>query len=304
MTDLSQRFRERLAAHTAVRRTEVEEVREDEGGTRAFLLRLRDGRRIETVLIPEGDRNTVCVSTQVGCAIACVFCASGMKGLDRNLSPGEIVEQVLVVQDALPKDASVSNVVVMGIGEPTMNRHALRAALERWNDPQAVGLGARRITISTVGFPARIRELAELGPQFQLAISLHAADPALRARLLPGAARVPLGELLEAAKYYWRTTSRRVTFEYVLLADVNDAPEHARSLVNLLRGFPCLINLIPVNPVAELGYSRPSPTRIAQFRAVLEAAGLAVKQRKTRGDDISAACGQLRLRRDEERATS
>jgi 23S rRNA (adenine2503-C2)-methyltransferase len=295
MTDLARRFRARLAGRFRVRAGEVLSERADPGGTRAFALRLRDGNVIETVLIPEEERRTVCVSTQVGCPVACVFCASGLDGLVRNLTAGEIVEQVLHAQDALPPGEAVTNVVVMGIGEPTMNFHALAQALKTWNDPRGLGLGARRITVSTVGFPRGIDRLASLGKEFGLAISLHAPRHELRRRLVPNAGRVPLEEIVAAARRFFEATGRRVTFEYVLLAGLNASASEALALAQLLRGLPCHVNLIPVNPVQGLPYERPAPEEIDRFRRVLLAAGLDATVRHPRGEGIAAACGQLRL---------
>jgi 23S rRNA (adenine2503-C2)-methyltransferase len=295
MSDLSKRFRAAVADRYAVRRTTVAADRADPGGTRAFVLRLSDGRSIETVLIPEDERRTVCVSTQVGCPVACVFCASGLDGLLRNLTAGEIIEQVMTVQDALPPGERVSNVVVMGIGEPTMNLTALTHALGTWNDPRGSGLGARRITISTVGWPARIDRLAALDKEFGLAISLHAPRQELRQELIPNGGQVPLADLLSAAKRWFARTGRRVTFEYVLIEGKNSSPREASELAALLRGFPCHVNLIPVNPVAGLPWRRPPPDAIDRFRATLLAAGLDATVRHPRGDGIAAACGQLRL---------
>jgi len=295
MSDLSKRFRTALAERFVVRRTVVAADRADPGGTRAFVLRLADGRSIETVLIPEEERRTVCVSTQVGCPVACVFCASGLDGLLRNLTAGEIVEQVMTVQDVLPAGERVSNVVVMGIGEPTMNLTALTQALSTWNDPRGLGLGARRITVSTVGWPARIDRLAALDKEFGLAISLHAPRQELRQQLIPNGGQVPLAELLAAAKRWFARTGRRVTFEYVLIEGKNASPREAAELAALLRGFPCHVNLIPVNPVAGLPWQRPAPDAIDRFRAILLEAGLDATVRHPRGDGIAAACGQLRL---------
>jgi 23S rRNA (adenine2503-C2)-methyltransferase len=300
MTDLSRRFREKLARSFRVRRSSVVADRADPGGTRALVIRLDDGRTIESVLIPEEERRTVCVSTQVGCPVACVFCASGLDGLIRNLSPGEIVEQVLHVQERLPAGESVTNVVVMGIGEPTMNLPALEQALAAWNDPRGLGLGARRITISTVGYPRKIDRLAALGKEFGLAISLHAPRQELRRKLVPNAGQVDLGELMAAARRWFDATGRRVTFEYVLMAGENASLREARELAQLLRGFPCHVNLIPVNPVDGLPWVRPAPDEIERFKSVLLGAGIDATVRHPRGDGIAAACGQLRLRIDKE----
>ncbi len=302
MSDLSRRFRERLGERFVVRRAQLSTDRSDPGGTRAFVVRLHDGRTIETVLIPEEERRTVCVSTQVGCPVACVFCASGLEGLVRNLTPGEIVEQVLLVQDALPAGEAVTNVVVMGIGEPTMNLSALEQALTTWNDPRGLAIGARHVTISTVGFPRRIDRLAALKKQFGLAISLHAARQELRRRLVPNAGGVPLPELIAAARRYFEATGRRVTFEYVLIAGENESARDAQELAELLRGFPCHVNLIPVNPVDGLPWARPEPDAIERFKSVLLRAGIDATVRHPRGDGIAAACGQLRLRVEKDAA--
>ncbi|MSR46406.1 MAG: 23S rRNA (adenine(2503)-C(2))-methyltransferase RlmN [Planctomycetes bacterium] len=296
MSDLSKRFRAALAERHVVRRTAIAADRSDPGGTRAFVLRLADGKTIETVLIPEEARRTVCVSTQVGCPVACVFCASGLDGLIRNLTAGEIIEQVMIVQDALPEGERVSNVVVMGIGEPTMNLTALTQALATWNDPRGLGIGARRITISTVGWPARIDRLTALHKEFGLAISLHAPRQELRERLIPNGGQVPLADLLAAAKRWFAQTGRRVTFEYVLIDGQNASLREAAELAALLAGFPCHVNLIPVNPVEGLPYRRPAPDVIEQFKLTLLRAGIDATVRHPRGDGIAAACGQLRLR--------
>jgi 23S rRNA (adenine2503-C2)-methyltransferase len=304
MSDLSKSFRARLAERFRVRRSRVVADRVDPGGTRAFVVELADGKTIETVLIPEEERRTVCVSTQVGCPVACVFCASGLNGLLRNLTAGEIVEQVLHVQDRLPAGESVNHVVVMGIGEPTMNLTNLAQALATWNDARGLEIGARRITISTVGFPRRIDRLAGLGREFGLAISLHAPRQELRDKLLPNAGGVALADLIAAAKRYFESTGRRVTFEYVLLDGLNVGPREARELAALLRGFPSHVNLIPVNPVEGLPYRRPPPDAIERFKRTLLDAGIDATVRWPRGDGIAAACGQLRLHVEAERGSA
>ena len=301
MTDLSRGLRERLAERFVVRGSRIVADRADPGGTRAFVVELADGKTIETVLIPEEGRRTVCVSTQVGCPVACVFCASGLDGLLRNLTVGEIVEQVLHVQDCFVGDEPLSNVVVMGIGEPTMNLTNLAQALSTWNDPRGLGIGARRITVSTVGYPKRVDRLAALGKEFGLAISLHAPRQDLRARLVPNAGKIPLEEVLAAARRYFGATGRRVTFEYVLIGGLNASPREARELAQLLRGLPCHVNLIPVNPVDGLPWVRPAPDEIERFKATLLAAGIDATVRWPRGDGIAAACGQLRLHVEKDR---
>ncbi len=296
MTDLSKGFRRELERRVRVRKVEVSSRRQDESGTTAFVLRLDDGALIESVLIPEDDRRTVCISTQVGCPVACVFCASGLRGLTRNLTPGEIVEQTLIVQDHLPAGEALTNIVVMGIGEPTLNLPALRQALETWNDRKGMGIGARRITISTVGYPRRIDELAALDMEFGLAVSLHAPFQELRDRLIPGSGAVRIEDLIRAARRYFEKSGRRITFEYVLLDGINASLVEAEALARLLKGVPCNVNLLPYNPVDGLPFVRPAPEVVESFRKLLLSRGIDVTRRKTRGEGIAAACGQLRLR--------
>jgi 23S rRNA (adenine2503-C2)-methyltransferase len=226
--------------------------------------------------------------------VKCVFCASGALGLKRQLSSGEIVEQVLHGRRAA-KDRAITNIVVMGIGEPLLNLENLTRALEIINSPDGLGIGARRVTVSTVGFPDRIRRVAELGHQFNLAISLHAPDDELRRQLIPHGGNATIDDLIEAARTYEEITHRQVTFEYVLLAGVNDSVAHARALGTRLKRIPCTVNLIPLNPVAFLPYQTPPEGVCRSFRAELTRLGIKVTQRKPRGRGIAAACGQLRL---------
>ena len=266
-----------------------------EDGTEKFLLELRDGETVETVLIPEVTRNTLCISTQVGCPVACIFCASGLDGVRRNLSTGEIVEQVLHARRHNETGRHLTNLVVMGIGEPLLNLDNLLKALERIHDPNGVNMGARRITVSTSGYPERIDRFAKAPHAFNLAISLHAADDDLRQRLVP-TANASVQEILAAAKRYFGTTGRQVTFEVVLLAHINDRPEDADLLVKRLRDSPNTINLLPWNPVDAIpDLARPAPQRVDRFAARLRAGGLTVTVRKPRGADRNAACGQLRI---------
>jgi 23S rRNA (adenine2503-C2)-methyltransferase len=259
---------------------------------------------------------TACISTQVGCAMGCLFCATGLEGLVRNLSTGEIIEQLLHVQrllgnreaapallpakgrqDCLPRqsaDERLSHVVVMGMGEPLLNLDALLPALAAATDRNGLGLSARRITISTVGLPAGIRRLAKENCQYHLAVSLHAADDELRNRLVPANRGFGVAAIIAAADDYFAQTGRRVTFEYVLLAGINDHPRHAEQLVRLVGGRPALVNLIPCNPVAGLPYRAPSPSTTARFAALLTQSGITVAIRHRKGDRIRAACGQLR----------
>lgn len=260
-------------------------------GTVKFLLRLHDGALIETVGIPSNDRLTVCVSTQVGCPMACDFCATGKQGFTRNLALHEILDQVLTVQTAMGR--RVSHVVFMGMGEPLLNLKTVVKAVRRLNED--CGLSQRAMTISTVGVPRQIRRLAQEHLQVTLAVSLHAPSQSLRQRLIPSARHYPLEQLLADCRHYVHTTKRRVSFEYTLLAGVNDTPELARALAKLLRGWQTHVNLIPYNPIAEAPYQRPTPERVQAFAAVLSEQGIAVTVRQTRGLDAQAACGQLRV---------
>jgi 23S rRNA (adenine2503-C2)-methyltransferase len=295
MTDLPRTFRDRLEQEYGLHRLSRESVQKSSDGTRKFLFRLPDGHCIETVSIPEGERLTLCLSTQVGCAIGCTFCASGLNGLERNLTAGEIVEQILLTVGDRRK--GLTNLVFMGIGEPLMNLAQLRDAIRIINDPDGLGVGARRITVSTVGLPQGIRKLAELGLQINLAISLHAADEAKRQRLIPAAKNFPLSEILEAADHYRHRTTRDVTFEVLLLRGVNDGKEDADKLAALLKGRKCLVNLIPYNACPDIAYEAPDPENVARFRSALEQARIPTTVRRARGTDIKAACGQLRLDR-------
>ncbi len=268
--------------------------------TEKILLELHDGQFIECVLMRETDRRTICISTQVGCAMGCVFCASGMLGLKRNLTTGEILEQVLRLDRLLQKGEQITNVVVMGIGEPLANLKSLIPALDTLNEKGGLGLGARRITISTVGLPEKIRELAQLGKQYNLAVSLHAPNDELRNRLVPVNDRIGIDAILEAADDYFTITGRRVTYEYVLLTGVNDEPQHARQLAKRLQSRIAHVNLIPMNGVTELEFVAPTAPRTEEFVQILESFGIPATVRKRKGADIDAACGQLRLAQERE----
>jgi 23S rRNA (adenine2503-C2)-methyltransferase len=294
MTDLPATLRAELATAFTPLATRIERRLVSSDGTHKLLLRLRDGSLIECVLLQEANRRTVCVSTQVGCGMGCVFCASGLGGVVRNLSTAEILEQVLQARNQLPSDERITHIVVMGMGEPLANLDALLGALEIVTAADGLGISARHIHISTVGLPAKIRRLADLGKQYHLAVSLHAPNDALRTRIVPTNDKAGLAEILEAADHFFETTGRQVTYEYVLLRDVNDSPACARELADLLRGRKAHVNLIPFNDVAGLPYRRPSETALADFVATLRRAGVSVKVRKRKGADIDAACGQLR----------
>jgi 23S rRNA (adenine2503-C2)-methyltransferase len=259
-------------------------------GTVKYLLQLTDGEIVETVGIPSDKRLTVCVSTQVGCPMACDFCATGKGGYKRNLTRAEIVDQVLTVQEDFQQ--RVSNVVFMGMGEPLLNTENVILAIKSIN--QDVGIGARSLTLSTVGIRDRILQVAEHQLQITLAVSLHAPNQALREQLIPSAKPYPIEDLLAECREYVEITGRRVTFEYILLAGVNDLPEHALELSKRLRGFQSHVNLIPYNPIQEVDYKRPTRDRIETFVNVLQQQNTAVSVRYSRGLEADAACGQLR----------
>jgi 23S rRNA (adenine2503-C2)-methyltransferase len=298
MSDLPKPMREQLAAEFQLFTAEVESHLVASDRTEKLLLKLADGETIECVLMREPDRVTVCISTQVGCAMGCVFCASGMLGLKRNLSAGEILEELLRMQTLLGSDERITNIVVMGIGEPLANLPAVLQVLAAASSPEGLGIGARHITVSTVGLPAKIREFAHTGKQYNLAISLHAPNNALRDRLVPVNDKIGVEAILDAADEYFEVTGRRVTFEYVLLAQVNDEPQHAQQLAQLLRGRCAHVNLIPMNGVSVLPFHEPPAPRTQQFVAILEQAGIPATVRKRKGADIDAACGQLRLKHE------
>ncbi|NJM70503.1 MAG: 23S rRNA (adenine(2503)-C(2))-methyltransferase RlmN [Scytonema sp. RU_4_4] len=262
-------------------------------GTVKYLLQLADNQIIECVGIPAEKRLTVCVSTQVGCPMACDFCATGKEGYKRNLARHEIVDQVLTVQEDFQQ--RVSHVVFMGMGEPLLNTAHVIGAIKSLN--QDVGIGQRNLTVSTVGIRDRIRQFAQHQLQVTLAVSLHAPNQALREQLIPSARSYPIEDLLTECREYVKITGRRVSFEYVLLAGVNDLPEHALELARHLRGFQSHVNLIPYNPITEADYKRPNQNRIQAFVKVLKQQQIAVSVRYSRGLEADAACGQLRVKK-------
>jgi 23S rRNA (adenine2503-C2)-methyltransferase len=289
ITVLPKRWRAELE-NILVGRSELHHRSVAPDGTVKYLLRLVDGQIIETVGIPTAKRLTVCVSSQVGCPMACDFCATGKGGFTRNLQRHEIVDQVLTVQEDFQQ--RVSNIVFMGMGEPLLNSENVLAAVRSLNED--IGIGKRFITISTVGIPGHIRRLAQHQLQATLAVSLHASNQALREQLIPSAHHYPLEALLSECRDYVQQTGRRVTFEYILLAELNDRPEQADELAHHLRGFQSHVNLIPYNPINEVDYQRPSPQRIQTFGDRLKAHNIAVSVRRSRGLEADAACGQLR----------
>src|SRR5262245_8498993 len=300
MTDLSKELRARLEEKFYVFRPEVTRRQDSLDGTIKWLLRLEDGSEIECVFIPEESRGTLCVSSQVGCTLTCKFCHTGTQRLVRNLEPGEIVAHLLSARDALgdwaakPEGRRLTTVVFMGMGEPLFNFDSVAAALAIARDPEGLALSRRKITVSTSGVVPMIRRLgAETGAM--LAVSLHATDDALRSRIVPLNRKYRIAELLAACRDYpGLSNARRITFEYVMLKDVNDSDAHARSLVKLLAGIPSKINLIPFNAWPGSGFECSTAERIARFGEIVAAAGYTAPVRKPRGRDILAACGQLK----------
>jgi 23S rRNA (adenine2503-C2)-methyltransferase len=293
MTNVPRQLREALAARLPVRCTRVVGESASGDGTSKLLVGLADGESVECVLIPEDDRRTACVSTQVGCGVGCVFCASGAEGVTRNLSAAEIVEQVLLARARA--GGRLTNLVVMGMGEPLHNVAALAKALRIVQDPRGIDMGARRITVSTAGPRKGFEEMLATGLKVQLAISLHAATDDLRRKLVPRGGTGTIAELRSMAERWFEATGRDVTYEYVLLAGINDREEDARALA-ALAGAHRNVNLIPMNPVPFApDLKAPSKAACARFAAVLEGRGVVVHLRRQRGDDVAAACGQLRL---------
>ena len=271
----------------------LEVIYQDEAadGTIKYLFQLQDGQRIESVYLPETDRRTICFSTQVGCGMGCLFCATGRNGLGRNLTPGEIIDQILRINTLV--GVRTENLVAMGQGEPLANYESLLKALFIINDAKGLGIGARHITISTCGIVPGILKLAEEALQVNLAISLHAADNKLRDHLMPINKTFPLPKLLEACRFYLARTGRRITFEYTLIDGINDRPEDLKNLQQLLRGILCHVNLIPLNIISESDFKRSRPQRIREFAAALNQVGIETTVRKERGSELVAACGQL-----------
>ncbi len=293
MTNLSKALRLRLTEIADVRVPDVVFEQKSEDGTYKWVLELDGQNRIETVFIPEEGRGTLCVSSQVGCALECTFCSTAQQGFNRNLSTAEIIGQVWVAVRALEGQARITNVVMMGMGEPLLNFNNTVASLNIMMDDFAYGLAKRRVTVSTSGVVPALLRLADV-TEASLAISLHATNDDLRDVLVPVNKKYPIAQLLDACRYYIKDDKRRkITFEYVMLSGVNDSVEQAHELAKLLKDMPAKVNLIPFNPFPETQYKRSSNNAIHRFTDVLKEAGLVTTTRKTRGDDIDAACGQL-----------
>jgi len=298
MTNISKALRARLAEVAEIREPEVLLDKTSRDGTRKWVIRMDGGSAIETVLIPDGERRTLCVSSQVGCSLDCRFCSTGKQGFNRNLSTAEIIAQLRVAIRAFgpfdPAQRRVSNVVLMGMGEPLMNFDNVVDATQLMMDDNAYGLSKRRVTLSTAGVvPAldRLREVSDVS----LAISLHAPNDTLRDQLVPINRRYPIETLIAACNRYLEGLNDRrvITVEYTLIEGVNDQPEHARELVKLLRQLPCKLNLIPFNPFPNSGYRRPTEAAIQRFKEIMLKGSIMTTVRRTRGDDVDAACGQL-----------
>ena len=300
MTNLGKGLREKLAQVAEIRPPEIAEQRDSSDGTRKWAVRVEGGALVETVLIPEGDRATLCVSSQVGCSLDCKFCSTGKQGFQRDLTSAEIIGQVWLAINSYDgwqsgKGRVVTNVVMMGMGEPLLNFDNVVSAMSLMTDDLAYGLSKRKVTLSTSGVVPALNQLAEFS-DVSLAVSLHAPNDEIRSAIVPINKRYPIRMLLDSAKGYIDAQSdkkRVVTIEYTLLAGVNDQPEHARELRDLLKDYPCKINLIPFNDFPGSDFKRPSGNAVSRFWQVLIDAGFVVTVRTTRGDDIDAACGQL-----------
>jgi len=305
MSNLGRADRETLTQNVDFTTAAVARRQDSSDGTRKLLLNWPGGAQAETVMIPDADRRTACVSSQVGCPVGCKFCASGINGVKGNLTAGQIVEQIfaldVLLQAQSPNPAQperITNVVFMGMGEPLANYANVIAAIRILHDPECFNIGARRITLSTVGVPAKMRELAEEALPVNLAISLHAPNEPLRRQLIPWAEHFGLDDILDAARYYFERTGREITLEYILLAGVNDRPEHARELAKLCRTLRANVNLIRYNEVEGLPFGRPLSEDVVRFQEILREAGVNAHVRKSRGRDIDAACGQLRRKEE------
>lgn len=298
MSDLPKRFREWLSARARIGWLEAEETEKGADGTEKFFWRLGDGAGVESVRIPMprpggGYRWSLCISTQVGCAMGCAFCLTAKMGFVRNLGTGEIVEQFLAARRGLPPGERLHNVVFMGMGEPLDNYDATVAAVRLLTHPRGIGLSPRRLTVSTVGVIPKIKDFVRELPGVGVAVSLHAADEVTRAKIVPPSRKWPMGEILRACKELPLPERQRITFEYVLLSGVNDSSGDAVKLAGLLRGMRCKVNLLPWNPFSGAPFERPSDECVEAFRRILAGRGIAVTVRQSKGLDIRAACGQL-----------
>ena len=295
MSDLSKELRVKLEENAFIEKLEILKTQiSKKDGTRKYLFELSDGNTIEAVFMKYKFGNSVCISSQAGCRMGCTFCASGIGGLKRNLNVSEMADQIVAIE----KDVNerISNVVIMGTGEPFDNYEAVKSLIENINDKNGMNIGMRSITVSTCGIIPKIKEFARDLPQVNLAISLHSGNDRQRSEMMPINNKYPLAELIEAAKAHTAKTSRRITFEYALVRGSNDSDKHAKEVAALLRGMLCHVNLIPLNEVDETGMQGSYKDKVEAFKKILEDCGIETTIRRGLGEDIDAACGQLRLR--------
>ncbi|HEY0008396.1 MAG TPA: 23S rRNA (adenine(2503)-C(2))-methyltransferase RlmN [Tepidisphaeraceae bacterium] len=318
MSNLSKLDRDKLGELVSFGTSHVVSHQKSDDGTQKMLLGWDGGAQAETVMIPDDDRRTACVSSQIGCPVGCKFCASGMEGVKGNLTAGQIIEQVMRLNTELAKEQprsaggpgmrtptppKINHIVFMGMGEPLANYANVMQAIRVLHDPKGLNISARKMTLSTVGVPVRMKQLADEELPLNLAISLHAPSEALRRELIPWAEHFSIDEILNAARYYFTKTGREITFEYILLSGVNDRPEHAKELVKICRTVRANVNLLRYNEVETLPFQRPKADAVMAFQEILRRGGVNAHVRKSRGRDIAAACGQLRRRENEKLVT-
>ena len=296
MTNLSKRFRQELSRVSFISSLHPVRVEQAKDGTKKFLFQLDDGNRVESVLIPDKARLTLCLSTQVGCALGCRFCLTGKLGWKRDLTTSEILNQILAVKKTLPGKASITNIVLMGMGEPLANYENTLKALALMVHPDAFKFSSRRITLSTVGLLPQLEQLSKEKISFCLAISLNASDEETRSYLMPVNRRYPLNKILRLCKNFPLRPRSRITFEYVLVEGINDSPQDAKRLIRILRGIPSKVNLIPLNEALEIPFKKPSDEAVKRFQEILMEGGLTAIVRTSKGWEISAACGQLQAK--------
>ncbi len=297
MTNLSKTFRQELSQISFISSLKPIHVEQAKDGTKKFLFQLDDGNRIESVLIPDKSRLTLCLSTQVGCTFGCRFCLTGKLGWKRDLTTSEILNQILAAKKTLAENVAITNIVLMGMGEPLANYENTRKALELMVHPDAFKFSSRRITLSTVGLLPRLEELSKAGISFCLAVSLNAANEETRSFLMPVNRRYPLSKLLALCKKFPLRPRSRITFEYVLVEGVNDSPQDAKRLIRILKGIPSKVNLIPLNEAPEIPLRKPSDQVVKRFQEILMEGGLTAIVRTSKGKEISAACGQLQAKK-------
>jgi len=293
MTNLSKRFRQELSQVSFISTLPPLRIEQARDGTKKFLFQLEDGNRIESVLIPDKNRLTLCLSTQVGCAFGCRFCLTGKIGWKRNLTVSEILNQIVAVRKTLPEKTYITNIVLMGMGEPLANYDNTLKAIHLMHHPDAFKLSSRRITLSTVGLLPELERLTKEKISFRLAISLNASDEETRSQLMPVNRRYPLKRILTLCKNFPLRPRTRITFEYVMIEGINDSSPDAKRLMRVLRGIPSKINLIPLNEAPEIPFKKPSDEKVKRFQEILMEGGLTVIIRTSKGEEISAACGQL-----------